>query len=441
MDKNEDVKVGKEREKKIAAFWHKVDNGDEKLIRKFPQTKSEYKYWRYIYVWMVIVFAVIAVIISAITFFYFRNLNTQNNQKNKLTKNLNPTQQTANKTQASCPAGFVRVPGDSLYHTADFCVMKYDAKCANTADLTLGLQPPLGNSCSGESSGHAYGVYKNNGLGCACTANNSKQIVSTASGFPITYIPESDNTPDNAKNYCAQMGWHLITNNEWMTIARNVEKIAVNWCDSNGTNCGFAPGTKGKILANGHYDSNNEASAGGASFDSAIVAGKDNQPCFGTTTDGSNQCGGTSSQKRTLTLSNGEVIWDFAGNVWQWVDTTVMRKDQPKSTTNGILDKGWTRSDFAPGSLTSVITDNGQGASLGYDAFRPSNAAWNADNGVGRIYHYSSATDTDTTLYTFIRGGNWKHGTDDGAFTIHMSPTPDKANINDVGFRCVAPLQ
>lgn len=341
----------------------------------------------------------------------------------------------------TCPTGFIKVPGNSQYHTVDFCVMKYDAKCANPDNLSIGLQPPLGDPASGESGGHAYGTYKNNGAGSACTASNNKQIVSTASGFPIAYIPESGSGSDNAESYCAKMGWHLITNNEWMTIARNVEQVSDNWCDKNGTNCGFAPGTKGKVLANGHNDSKNEASAGGAISDSAIIAGNDNQPCFGTTTDGSNICGGKDSQKRTLTISNGDTIWDFAGNVWQWVDNTVMRKDEPRSNTNGILDKGWTRSDFAPGSLQSVITDNGRGSSMGYDVFRPSNTTWNASNGVGRIYHYSSATDTDTTLYTFIRGGNWKHGTDDGAFTMHMSPVPTKTNINDVGFRCVSPLK
>ncbi len=343
--------------------------------------------------------------------------------------------------QPTCPVGFIRVPGSPLYHTADFCVMKYDAKCANTSDPTVGLQPRLGSTSSGESNSHAYGTYKNNGAGAACTSSNGKQIVSTTSGFPITYIPESGNGTDNAENYCAQMGWHLITNNEWMTIARNVEQVPSNWCDKNGTSCGFPPGTAGKILANGHNDSNNEASAGGSNNDSALIAGNDNQPCFGTTTDGSNACGGgNGSQKRTLALSDGNTIWDFAGNVWQWVAGTVLRKDEPKSESKGQLDLGWLSSEFAPGALPSVITDNGRGSSLGYDSFRPSNSTWNSNNGVGRIFHYSSGVDTNTTIYGFIRGGQWNHGAVDGAFSMHLTPVPNKTNINDVGFRCVANL-
>jgi hypothetical protein len=318
----------------------------------------------------------------------------------------------------TCPAGYVLVPGNSLYKTKDFCVMKYDAKCANASNPTLGIEPAPGDNCSQE------GTYKNNGKGCACNAKNNRLVVSTASGFPITFIAMSDDTGDNAKVYCNNASGHLITNDEWMTIARNVEQVPENWCDKNGTNCGFAPGAKGKILANG-YNAGKEA----------LVAGPDNEPCFGTT--GTNACGEKNSQKRTLELNNGVIIWDFAGNVWQWVDAQVARKDEPKSKSNGVLDTGWTRSDFAPGSLSSVITDNG---SLGYDAMRPSDPTWNANNGVGRIYHYSAAEDNNVSLYALIRGGNWRHYSDDGAFTIHLSPPADTENIDDVGFRCVVPL-
>ncbi|MDR3642852.1 MAG: hypothetical protein P4L74_04470 [Candidatus Doudnabacteria bacterium] len=335
----------------------------------------------------------------------------------------------------SCPPGFVKVPGSTVYHTPDFCIMKYEAKAALISNPAVGLEPKLGDPCSGQSNGHAYGTYKNNGVGCATTAKNNKQVVSTASGFPIAYIPETANGSDNVKSYCQQMGWHLITNPEWMTIARNVEQVAANWCNADGTSCGAMPGTLGKILANGHNNAQPAAAL--------VASANDSQACFGTATDGSNTCDGTNSQKRTLTLSNGEVLWDFAGNVWQWVDGSVLRKDEPQSKSNGKLDIGWLSSEFAPGpgALLSVITGNGQGPSLGYDSFRPSNPAWNSNNGVGRIFHYSSASETNTTVYGFIRGGQWDHGAVDGAFSMHLTPVPDKTNIDDVGFRCAAPLQ
>lgn len=336
--------------------------------------------------------------------------------KSPLTQVVNPV------PAKKCPSGFILVPGNLKYKTNDFCVMKYDAKCADNSDLTKGLEPSAESECTNE------GTYKNNSPTCYCSG--SRQIVSTASGFPVTYIAETDNTPNNAINYCKSQGWHLINNNEWMTIARNVETVPANWCDKNGTNCGNIPGSEGKILANGHNDNSRQA----------LVAGMDSEPCFGTTTDDSGLCGHPSSQKRTLTLTNNEIIWDFAGNVWQWVDIQVFRNDQPQSRTNGILDQGWIWSEFAKGGLKTVITDNGQGPNLGYDSFRPSNPDWNSNNGVGRIYHFSGKADNNTTAYTFIRGGNWRHGYDSGAFTVHMSPQATKENIDDVGFRCVVDL-
>lgn len=314
--------------------------------------------------------------------------------------------------------------------------MKYDAKCAAITNPTVGLQPTSGTSCSGGMAGISEGVYKNSGAGCACAGN--KKVVSTASGFPITFIPEFDTTVNNSKNYCQMNGWHLITNAEWMTIARNAETVPANWCNRDGSQCGFAPGTSNTILANGHNDNAGESSAS-ASTHGALIAAPDDQPCFGTTTDGSNTCGGKSSQKRTLTLTNGAVIWDFAGNVWQWVDAEVAQKDQPQSQTGGKQDFGWKWSEFSQGTKErpSAIIDNGQSLVLGYDAFRPSNSSWNSTNGVGRVYHFSGTT-TNTTQFTFIRGGNWRHGDDSGAFTIHMSPTDHTHNIDDVGFRCVS---
>src|ERR1035437_10261807 len=103
----------------------------------------------------------------------------------------------------TCPTGFILVPGSRLYSTGDFCVMKYEAKCADVSNPNLGLAPMPGNVCSGLSVDGGYaGVYKNNGSSCACTASNKKQVVSTKSGFPIAFIPMSDNTNNNAKAYC-----------------------------------------------------------------------------------------------------------------------------------------------------------------------------------------------------------------------------------------------
>lgn len=337
-----------------------------------------------------IIFFVIAIAAVAGGFIYLsRHLPTR-------TLLVGPTSPTTSaEPKPSCPEGYVFVPGRESYQTADFCVMKYDAKCDN----------PDPKCVTNE------GVYKNNAPGCAC--EGSYKVVSTSGGAPITFIPESESVGPSAKSYCTAAGTHLLTNAEWMTIAKNVAQVSANWCNKNGTNCGNAPGASGKILANGHNDLYPYR---------ALPAAPDDEPCFGTTEGGSNICGSKSSQKRTLTLNNGNVIWDLAGNVWQWIDATVSRKDEPRSLTPGLGNLRWTWAEFQTVPSSPV--------------YSPSDPSWSSDQGVGRIYHYNSLGDTDTTIYTYIRGGNWRHGYDSGAFTIHMQPVPDKAGIDDVGFRC-----
>jgi hypothetical protein len=299
----------------------------------------------------------------------------------------NPIFPIASVPVKKCPDGFIKVN--------DFCVMKYDAKCSNTDPKCVTSE----------------GVYKNDAPGCAC--EGKYRIVSQPEGSPITFIPEDDGTKTSAKAYCQNMGWHLMTNPEWMEIANDVASVSANWCSQNGTDCGNPPGASGKILANGHNDS---------SPNKALPAGPDNEPCYQTVTNGSNACGEKGSQKRTLELSNGQIIWDFAGNVWQWIDTIVERKNEPRSIIPGLGNIAWTWAEFQTVPESSL--------------YSPPDKTWSSKNGVGRIYHYNSIGDTDTTLYTFIRGGNWRHGYDSGVFTIHMQPVPGKTGIDDVGFRC-----
>ncbi|MDD3940402.1 MAG: hypothetical protein PHQ01_02400 [Candidatus Pacebacteria bacterium] len=325
----------------------------------------------------------------------------------------------ASNAQMACPAGFVPVVGDPLYGTKDFCVMKYNAKCDDNSDGIGNITQDTG-----------YNTWPNSSYPCN---TGGRQIVSSAAGYPIANVAQSNGSGYDAKALCSGRGWHLITNNEYMTIVRNLEKMGSNWCDSNGGNCGFTPGQSGKIIASGHND-NGPALALQASTD-------DSQGCYGTVTkDVNTACGSGGTQKRTLTLSNGETIWDMAGNVWEWTDNTVLRKDEPDSATSGTPDVGWGWTDFASGSTTRILVNNGQNTSMGYDAIRPSNIAWNANQGVGRIYTYSDVSDASSTVYAFLRGGSWNDGSYAGAWTLFLYHTPGVSSAI-IGFRCVAPLQ
>jgi formylglycine-generating enzyme required for sulfatase activity len=270
---------------------------------------------------------------------------------------------TAASYAKSCPTGYVPVPSNPKFGTSDFCVMKYEAK--------------------------------NDG---------SNNAVSTAAGAP--YVSISQRT---AEDKSTAAGGHLLTEAEWMTIATNALWVNANWCNLDGTSCGNAPGTAGKYLATGHQDSSPNAALAATS--------DDNDACYGTVTaDVSTACGAVGTQKRTLTLSNGSVIWDIPGNVWEWTDSWIIGGDQPTTGTPGFATREYT-----------AIT---KWQALNYA--NPTNRGWNTTQRLGNIY--SDGTSTNTTLYGFLRGGYWAYGSDAGAFALNLVSTPTGANTS-FGFR------
>jgi len=294
-----------------------------------------------------------------------------------------------------------------MYGTSDFCVMKYEAKCDVDGDGT-------GETASGAHAAcnTGYDTWGNILSGCRCLEDKGGQIVSSAQGAPIARIAQNaGGSGVDAKTYCESRGWHLITNNEWMTIARNLEKLGSNWCALNGTGCGNSPGSQ--YLVAGHND-NGPAFGLQASTD-------DSQVCYGTVTKDTNTtCGSGATQRRTHFLANGEVIWDLAGNLWQWTDDVIRGPDKPVGAGAAWID--W-----------PDVTDYG---SLTYDNLKPSNNGWNLNQRVGR-YYQGASTDTD---YAFLRGAHWGYGSNAGAFALLLNCAPSNSGDDSIGFRCaVAP--
>jgi len=203
----------------------------------------------------------------------------------------------------------------------------------------------------------------------------------------------------DAKAKCEAIGAHLITNAEWMAIARDIEATKANWKDGQ-------MGTSGQINR-GHSDN-----------------GPSNALTVSNVNDSYNQTNNSSTngweQKRTHTLSNGEVIWDFAGNVWEWVDRTI-------TTQTGMTPaQGWDWQD---------IKDVGWGnTGLKYEevgALNKNLVGGTNGNNIGIIYYKSS----DNTLRAFTRGGYWNYGASAGVFTLRLNPAPGSTGTT-IGFRC-----
>ena len=290
----------------------------------------------------------------------------------------------------TCPTGYIRVPGNNLYQTKDFCVMKYEAKAVSTTDTTTGLTTP----------NTGLNTIANNTT--PTTAANNRAIASVASGFPIANISQT-----TAASYCSTAGASLITNAEWMTIARNIEAQLSNW--TTGTATSSAIGTGG--LYRGHSDSNPGT---------ALAAGADDNGYIGTGQSG------FSIERRTHSLSNGEIIWDLGGNVWEWTNDTILGKDQP--TGSSPVGFGWRQ--YSTG-LTNSITNFG---TLSRDLVGPSNNTWNSTQNMGQIY--SDGTSTNNTNFAFLRGGSWSDATDAGVFFLNLGGAPSLTR-DFIGFRCV----
>ena len=236
---------------------------------------------------------------------------------------------------------WITVPGDSALGTGDFCVMKYEAKNVGTV------------------------------------ATSQAALTSWTS---ISQI--------NSRNNCSTFGskYHLITNAEWTTIARNAEANSINW-NSSVVGSGY--------MFLGHSD--------GSPASTLNVSNTSNYYDQTLNVEGS-------GQKRILILNNSEIIWDFSGNVWEWNNNTCSQGD-PWYSTAGWLE--WTNSNVNG-------TEKTLGGSIGN---------YNSANGVGMYYGCT------TNGNGFLRGGAWNFGTG-GAFFILLGNSPGSVDTL-WGFRCV----
>ena len=197
---------------------------------------------------------------------------------------------------AKCPLGYVEVPGNptkglggknNTEGVSSFYVAKYEMKCSES-DLS-------NQEC------------------------NDRNVLpqSKPENTPWTEL-----TRNQARNACERLGknYGLMSVPERIAIARNIESVASNW---SGGNLGL-----GKINQ-GHTDNSS----------GILEASVDINPYFMTGNHKEQAENSGWEQKRTFVLSNGEVLWDFAGNAGEYLyeDTNTLGLDSypqmdPKSS-------------------------------------------------------------------------------------------------------------
>ena len=184
-----------------------------------------------------------------------------------------------------------------------------------------------------------------------------------------------------------------MTNDEWMTVARNIENVASNW----------SGGSVGLGSINWGHTDNSPANSLAANSD-------DTQACEGT----EQTCSDTvwSTQRRTHVLSNGEVIWDFSGNVGDWIDWTV------------VTDKA------SPQFAAIEINTTTPTTAMPQASYFPENASYDSSHGIGRYY-----PGEDGSGGIAFRGGYWLDSGYAGVFALSLNSSSWSMS-NGIGFRC-----
>ena len=206
------------------------------------------------------------------------------------------------------------------------------------------------------------------------------------------HTPWTGTYAEEAKELCQSLGtkYDLISNEEWMIIARNAEVQAANW-------------------------------TGGAVNSGCLFRGNNGQPMpwnecgYGDGASGID-FGNNRNPRAKMVLSNGEEIYDFAGNVSEWVDW--IKGGDFDAAPVGCAQQSTELKDISADVNCPLVSEN----------YSPVNAQFDSTQGIGKFVGGYGG-------YARRGGASWS-GDNAGIFALGLERGGSN-NDGDNGFRCV----
>ena len=206
----------------------------------------------------------------------------------------------------------------------------------------------------------------------------------------------------------------LISNPEWMTIARSIEGTAGNWSGIAGLPVEAGNG----IIARGHADQTPSSPIGMKSLDSDPFSNTESPVTH------------SLQLQRTHLLASGHTVWDFAGNLSEWVDWDHIDDEltaYPREANN-YQAHNWT-------SYLNLPMGDGVGLS-----FRELGSVNSILQNESYLLGHFFSTSSNLSKKILLRGGSYNDGFAAGIYAANLHYKKSAIVENDVGaggVRCV----